>query len=238
MKPFILKCFLFIGSWLCVACSHEAPLTVKEFAAKLENARHPQLLDARSAEEFARNRIKCAISVDMTDSVAIQKVVETLNPEYPTFTYSINSGRGFILAAKLRKLGFREVYALPGGLAGWVGAGYPLETSGENEPGLTVEQFGQIIRSNKWVLADFSSGYCGGCRLLQPVLDSLEYLYQTKLKIVRIELDDSPEIIKDRQIEALPTLTLFEQGKAVWKHIGLIKLPELAQAIREAGVEK
>ncbi|MDR1675355.1 MAG: rhodanese-like domain-containing protein, partial [Tannerella sp.] len=149
-----MKRFFFVlltGCLLCAACSQNESLTVKEFAAKLESARHPQLLDARSAEEFDRNRIKGAISVDMADSVALQKVVETLNPEYPTFTYSINSGRGFILAAWLRAQGFGEVYALPGGLAGWVGAGYPLETSGGNEQGLTVEQFRQFIRSNEWV---------------------------------------------------------------------------------------
>ncbi|MDR2765243.1 MAG: hypothetical protein LBB90_09480 [Tannerella sp.] len=226
-----MRLILFICGWLCTACSQKESLTVNEFAEKLGKAPHPQLLDARSPEEFARNHIQGAISVNMADGVAKQKVIETLDPASPTFTYSINSGRGVVLAAELRKLGFREVYALSGGLAAWVGAGYPLETFGENS-GLTNEQFGQLIRSNRWVLADFSSSYCGGCRLLQPVLDSLEHQYPDELKIIRVELDESPGIIKEQKIEALPTLILFKHGQAVWKHKGIIKLPELLHALR------
>jgi thioredoxin len=235
MKQLIQKHFLsilFICSLLCASCSQKESLTVNEFAEKLGKAPHPQLLDARSPEEFARNHIQGAISVNMADNAAKQKVIEALDPAYPTFTYSINSGRGVVLAAELRKLGFREVYALSGGLAAWVGAGYPLETFGENS-GLTSEQFEQLIRSNRRVLVDFSSSYCGGCRLLQPVLDSLEHQSPDDLKIVRVELDESPGIIKEQKIEALPTLILFEHGKTVWKHKGLIKLPELLHALQK-----
>jgi thioredoxin len=231
MKSFFS--IIFICSLLCTAYSQDESLTVKEFAEKLKNAQHPQILDARSPEEFAHNHIKDALSVNMADSVAVQKIIETLNPNYPTFTYSINSGRSVILAAKLRESGFSEVYALPGGLANWVGSGYPLENFDKNEPGLTNKQFKQLVNSDKWVLVDYGSRYCGGCRLLIPVLDSIEDQYQKELKIIRIELDENPEIIKKQKIEALPTLVLFKQGKIVWKHKGIIETPELSQVIRE-----
>jgi thioredoxin len=213
----------------CLA--QENNLTVKEFADLLEKAEHPQIIDARSPGEFARNRIKGAINIQVTDSLDIETAVRKLNPDAPVFTYSINSGRGEILAARLRKAGLKEVYALPGGLAGWIGSGYPLESSIANSSALTGGQFRQIVESGKWVLADFGSSYCGGCRRLIPVLDALKEEYPETLKIVKIELDENPEIIREQKIETLPTLVLFKQGKPVWKHKGFIDVTELSQTI-------
>jgi thioredoxin len=230
MKKFFST--IFLCSLLCIAWSQDKSLTVKEFAEKLNNAQHAQILDARSPEEFAHNHIKGAVSINMADSVAVKKAIEALNPDYPTFTYSINSGRSVVLANRLRELGFKEVYALPGGLANWVGSGYSLETFDKDNSGLTSKQFKQLINSDQWVLVDFASRYCGGCRLLIPLLDSLGNQYQKELKIVRIELDENPGIIKEQKIEALPTLVLFKQGEIVWKHKGIIKEPELSQVIR------
>ncbi|MDR0575127.1 MAG: hypothetical protein LBG96_14105 [Tannerella sp.] len=211
--------------------AQESRLTVKAFADILEKSEHPQILDARSPEEFAGNHIKGAINVPVTDRQDMDTIFGKLNPNAPTFTYSINSGRGKILADRLRKAGFREVYALPGGLAGWVGEGYPLETSGTNDAALTVEQFRRIIASEPYILASFGSGYCGGCRRLVPVVDALKKEYAEQLKTVEIELEENPAIIKDQKIEALPTLILFRQSKPVWRHKGFINETELSQTI-------
>ncbi|MDR2680126.1 MAG: hypothetical protein LBC47_04875, partial [Tannerella sp.] len=222
-------CFLLFSVFYGLTClAQKNNLTVKEFAGILEKTEHPQIIDARSPEEFARNRIKGAINIRVTDSLDIETVVRKLNPNVPVFTYSINSGRGEILAAKLREAGMKEVYALPGGLANWVGSGYPLETSIADDSALTGGQFRQIVESGKWVLVDFGSSYCGGCRRLIPVLDALKKEYPETLKIVKIELDENPEIIREQKIEALPTLVLFKQGKPVWKHKGFIDETELS----------
>jgi rhodanese-related sulfurtransferase len=174
-------------------------LTVKEFAKKLYQAEHPQILDARSPEEYSLNHIRGAVNINLADSIELKKAIARLNPDTPTFTYSINSGRGSILAAKLQALGFRHVYALPGGLAGWVGSGYTLETFGKKESVLTGEQLKQLIQSNELALVDFGSNYCGGCLQLIPVLDSLENTYFDTVKIIRIKLEENPGLIKEQK---------------------------------------
>ncbi|WP_080904246.1 thioredoxin domain-containing protein [Parabacteroides sp. Marseille-P3160] len=230
MKQIYLFAIL-ICSPMCPILAQNKSLTIKEFAEKLDKAVHPQILDARSPEEFTQNRIKGAINVNLADSIALKNIVDKLKPHYPTFTYSINTGRSTILAKKLLDQGFKEVYALPGGLANWVGSGYPLETS--KGSGLTTEQFKQLTQSDKLVLIDFGSKYCGGCRRLIPVLDSLKNENQKGLKIVRLELDENPGLIKEQKIEVLPTLLLFKQGKPVWKNKGFITASALFQKIQE-----
>jgi rhodanese-related sulfurtransferase len=229
-RLYFLLFFIFCGL-TCLTYAQEKRLTVKEFAGILEKAEHPQILDARSAEEFAGNRIKGAISVPVTDRRDADAIVGKLNPDAPTFTYSINSGRGEILAGMLRRAGFREVYALPGGLAAWVGEGYPIETSGTDDDALTVEQFGRMIASGQYILASFGSGYCGGCRRLVPVVEALKKEYAGQLKTVEIKLEENPAIIRDQKIEALPTLILFRQAAPVWRHRGFISGEELSQTI-------
>jgi thioredoxin len=228
--------FLTVLSVFCLGVAVAAPdesLSIKEFADKIYQAKHPQILDARSPEEFSNNRIKGAVNADLADSIGLKKLIAQLDPNNPTFTYSINSGRSVILANKLRALGFKQVYALPGGLANWVGAGYPLESSGKKGLSLTGKQFKQLTTSNELVLVDFGSKYCGGCRKLVPVLDSLEHTYSKSVKFVRIELDDNTEVIKEQKIEALPRLILYKNGENVWKNEGFISSSAVAQVINK-----
>ncbi|MDR3269243.1 MAG: hypothetical protein LBT83_09280 [Tannerella sp.] len=232
MKKIYLLISLSVLGWMTPASAQDDNLSIKAFVEILQAAEYPQILDARSPEEFSQNRIKGAVSADMTDSVGLKKLIGALNPKVPTFTYSINSGRSAVLANRLRASGFERVYVLPGGLANWVGAGYPLEMSGEKGVELTGEQFEQLTRSNDLALVDFGSKYCGGCRRLVPVLDSLETSFSSDLKIVRIELYENPGLVKDQHIESLPTLVLFRKGEKVWTHRGFITAAALSHVIK------
>lgn len=100
-------------------------LSLEAFAAKLKQAQAPQILDARSAEEFAQNHIKGAVNVD-AKATDYQQKLDGLDREKPTFVYSIANGRSTVLSRELRAKGFKDVEELPGGLANWIGSGYPI----------------------------------------------------------------------------------------------------------------
>lgn len=223
------------------AFSQEGNITLSEFVKKLNTSAHPQILDARSPEEFTLNHLKGAININLKDS-SYQKVLNTLHSSHPTFVYSINNGRSSALARQLRSKGFTEVYELPGGLANWVGSGNPLETVSKEGVTISKEAFIQLTKSDEIVLVDFGSKYCGGCRRLATVVDSLEAQKVSNLKIVRIEMYDNPELVKDLKIAVMPTLVLYRQGFEVWKNTGLIQLNALTSVIESkkltAGISK
>jgi rhodanese-related sulfurtransferase len=215
--------------------AQENSITIKEFAAILNTSKNAQILDARSPEEFAVNHIKGAINVDLKDAAGSEKIISSLNPKYPTFSYSINNGRSSALAKKLREKGFEKVYELPGGLGNWVGAGYPLLSFYNKGLAISSKQYQELIQSKELVLVDVGSKYCGGCRKLVPVLDSLDNYRASNLRIVRIEFDNNPELVKEQEIKALPTLKLYKNGQEVWFNKGHIVYQQLLSIIQQKG---
>jgi len=211
--------------------AQDKSLTITEFAQILDASKNAQILDARAPEEFALNHIKGAINVNLKDSLATERVISQLNHKYPSFTYSINNGRSSVLAKLLLAKGFGHVYELPGGLANWVGSGNPIESFNKKGLVVTSEQFKQLVQSKELVLVDFGSKYCGGCRRLVPVLDSLENNQASNLKIVRIEMYDNPNLVKEYKISSLPTLVLYKKGEIVWENKGNITYQKLVSTI-------
>jgi thioredoxin len=208
-------------------------LTLVDFVKKINAAADPQILDARSPEEFGLNHLKGAINIDLKDSVGYEKEFAKLNKANPVFVYSINNGRSSVVAGKLKNKGFKEVYELPGGLANWVGSGNPIETLSKKGVSVSLESFHQIIKSGDLVLVDFGSKYCGSCRKVQPILDSLERNYTNSVKIVRIEMYDNPELVKDLKVQSLPTLILYKNGNEAWGKTGIPSYAELATEVKQ-----
>jgi rhodanese-related sulfurtransferase/thioredoxin-related protein len=232
MKKKILSTLWFAIFLIVNSMAQNETVTLTDFVKKLNAATNPQILDARSPEEYAQNHIKGAININLKDSGATSKLITSLNSKYPTFTYSINNGRSSVLAKKLRAQGFKSVYELPGGLSNWVGSGNPIESFNNKGLAVTGEQFRELTQSKELVLVDFGSKYCGYCRKLIPVLDSLENNHASNLKIVRIEMYDNPELVKNQKIKSLPTLVLYKNGEIVWNNNGNINYNQLLAAIQ------
>lgn len=189
------------------------------YYAKIQNEKKPQIIDARGPEEFALNHINGAVnfnleSKDYTDQVA------KLDKTKPVFTYSIGAGRSVWLADDLLKKGFKEAYSLEGGIANWIGNGKPFYANSKSK--LTLTEYKKIIAENKDVLVDIGSIYCGACKKVKPVLETIKTQYGSNLKIVEIDLEDSPQVIADlKTVKVFPTLILYKDGKIVFKKDGL-----------------
>lgn len=213
----------------------ESFLTLAEFAFSVKKA-SAQLIDARTHEEFIQNHIKGAINIDPA-SAGYAKQIAELAKEKPVFIYSIANGRSVTVAKELRAKGFKEVNVLPGGIANWIGSGYPIISNTKKGLALSSAQFNTLTGSSDLVLVDFGSRYCGACKQLIPVLDSLEKKQDLKAKIIRIEAYDNTELLKDLKINQLPTLVLYQGGKQIWKKAGLSSAAELETLINRKGHE-
>lgn len=101
-----------------------------------------------------------------------------------------------------------------------------METAGKPKP------FGELIAGPDLVLVDFSAEWCGPCKQLQPVLHELKRKVKDQLTIIQIDVDRSPEIANRFQIQGVPTLILFKEGKVLWRQSGLMPIAQLDAHLR------
>jgi thioredoxin 1 len=83
-------------------------------------------------------------------------------------------------------------------------------------------------------LVDFWAPWCGPCKMIAPVLDELAGELQGKAKIVKMNVDDNPEVAGSFGIMSIPTLILFKDGKPVNKLVGGQPKPQLKAFIESA----
>ncbi|NMO02581.1 thioredoxin [Gordonia sp. TBRC 11910] len=77
-----------------------------------------------------------------------------------------------------------------------------------------------VIESGKPVLVDFWATWCGPCKMVAPVLDEIARDYGDKLTVAKLDVDQNPVTARDFQVMSIPTMILFENGKATKTIVG------------------
>jgi thioredoxin 1 len=94
------------------------------------------------------------------------------------------------------------------------------------------KSFQELIQSEKPVLVDFSAEWCGPCKMLAPILHDVKNEIGDKASIIKIDVDKNPQLSAMYQIQAVPTLMLFKNGKVLWRKSGVLSKQELVSVIR------
>ncbi len=81
------------------------------------------------------------------------------------------------------------------------------------------------------VLVDFYATWCGPCKMMTPILEQVNQQMKDKMRIVKIDTDKYPNLASRYQIQALPTLVLFKNGKPADKIEGVIEVPQLLERL-------
>jgi len=71
----------------------------------------------------------------------------------------------------------------------------------------------EVLDSAEPVLVDFSAVWCGPCKMLDPIIEQLSQEWQGKVKFVKVDADQNPNIVMQYRVMGIPTLLLFKGGE-------------------------
>jgi thioredoxin 1 len=92
----------------------------------------------------------------------------------------------------------------------------------------------EVMNSQTPVLIDFFAEWCGPCKMMAPVLDEVARDYAGKLKVVKVDVDESGEIAAKFGVTAMPTFVLLKNGQETFRRVGAAPKSAFVQELQQA----
>lgn len=90
----------------------------------------------------------------------------------------------------------------------------------------------EVLKADVPVLVDFTATWCGPCRQIAPLIDQLADEYDGRVKITKLDIDESPATAQRYGIRGVPTLYLFKGGAVVGQQVGAAPKKVIADLIQ------
>ena len=102
--------------------------------------------------------------------------------------------------------------------------------SNDKVPELTNHEFEDFIKE-ELVLIDFFAEWCMPCLIMAPVIEELSEKFKGKIKFGKIDVGDNQELARKFEINSIPNLVLFKEGKPIGHFIGSMSTEELEEKL-------
>jgi thioredoxin 1 len=93
----------------------------------------------------------------------------------------------------------------------------------------------EVLKSNVPVLVDFTAVWCGPCKVLSPIIQKLSDELAGKVKVGKLDIDESPATSSKYGIRGVPTVMVFVDGERKAQHVGLTNRENLLKLLPAAG---
>ena len=91
----------------------------------------------------------------------------------------------------------------------------------------------EVLNAEILVLVDFYADWCGPCKMMAPLVESLAESFEGKVKIGKLNIDDEMEIAQKYRVMSIPTFIFFKDGQVVETSMGAMSKEELEEKLKK-----
>jgi len=209
----------------------------EDFKHKIESEKGI-IVDVRTEREFYSGYIKGAKNYNYY-SASFKNQLLKLPKDKNIYLYCKTGARSRNTAKFLTSSGYASVYNLSRGLMGWSSKGYSLEkgkmvnTDSNGPDAVSIAQFSNVVKSSKVLLVDFYAPWCIPCRQMMPHVDKIKKEYAGKITVLKINADESKELLQQMSVQSVPLIAIFKNGSAVYHNYGAMSEEQLKAEIEK-----
>jgi thioredoxin 1 len=93
--------------------------------------------------------------------------------------------------------------------------------------------FDSLIHDIRPVVVDFHALWCSPCKMQSPILKEIAAELGDKIKIIKIDVDQNSEIASRYNIQSVPTLIVFKNGRQIWRQSGVVSKNQLYNVLTQ-----